>query len=102
MEMEGVTHALRWIASRCDSQTTHAIILTDSMILLQKVKSGMESPDIGMCQCSTSIFEESYGYTAMDMPESKEMTEQIDWRAKQPFRGGLRLGSYEVLRSLRH
>ena len=33
------------IASRGDSRTTHAIILTDSMSLLQKVKSGMESPD---------------------------------------------------------
>ena len=38
MEMEVVTHALRWIASRGDSQTTHANILTDSVSLLQKVK----------------------------------------------------------------
>ena len=28
-----------------DSQTTHDIILTDAMSLLQKVKSGMGSPD---------------------------------------------------------
>ena len=41
--MEAVTHALCCIASR--GQTTHAIILTDSMSLLQKVKSGMGSPD---------------------------------------------------------
>ena len=34
MEVEEVTHALRWIASRGNS--THAIILTDSMSLLQK------------------------------------------------------------------
>ena len=45
MEMEAVTHDIRWIASRCDSQTTHAIIPTDSMNLLQKVKSGMGRPD---------------------------------------------------------
>ena len=45
MEVEAVTHALHWIALRGDSQTTHAIILTDSMSLLQKVKSGMGSPD---------------------------------------------------------
>ena len=44
MEVETVTHALRWIASRGDSQTTHAIILTHSMSLLQKVKSGIGSP----------------------------------------------------------
>ena len=42
MEVEAVTHALRWIASRGDSQT---IILTDSMSLLQKVKSEMGGPD---------------------------------------------------------
>ena len=29
-----------------------------------------------MCQCSTSTFERSYGCTVLDMPESKEMTEQ--------------------------
>ena len=34
MEVEAVTHVLRRIASRGDSQTTHAIILTDSMSLL--------------------------------------------------------------------
>ena len=45
MEVEAVTHALRWIASRGDSQTTHAIILTDSISLLQKVKRGIGSPD---------------------------------------------------------
>ena len=45
MEVEAVTHALRWIALRGDSQTTHAVILTDSMSLLQQVKSGMGSPD---------------------------------------------------------
>ena len=46
MEVEAVTHALRWIASRGDSQTTHGrIILTDSMSVLQKVKGGMGSPD---------------------------------------------------------
>ena len=48
MEVEAVTHALRWTASKDDNQTTHAIILTDSMNLLQKVESGMESPDWSM------------------------------------------------------
>ena len=38
MEEEAVTHALRWIAPRSDSQTRHAIILTDSMSLLQKMQ----------------------------------------------------------------
>ena len=43
-EVEAVTHALRWTASRGDSRTTHAI-LTYPMSLLQKVKSGMGNPD---------------------------------------------------------
>ena len=46
VEVEEVTYgALRWTASRGDSQMTHTIILTDSVSLLQKVKSGMGSPD---------------------------------------------------------
>ena len=45
LELEAVTNALRWIASRGDIQTTHAIILINSMSLLQKVKSRMGSPD---------------------------------------------------------
>ena len=57
-----------------------------------------------MCQCSTPTFERSYGSTVLDMPESKEMTEQIDWLAgKATITGGwLHLGRSEVLRSLRH
>ena len=38
LQLDKVTHALRWIASGGDSQTTHAIILTYSTSLLQKVK----------------------------------------------------------------
>ena len=34
--------------------------------------------------------------------ESKEVTEQIDWRGKATITGDLRLGRSEVLRSLRH
>ena len=37
MEVEAVTHALRWLAPRVDSRTTYAIIFTDPMSLLQKV-----------------------------------------------------------------
>ena len=45
MEVEAVTHAIQWLASQRDAQITHAIILTDSMNLLQKVESGMGCPD---------------------------------------------------------
>ena len=45
MEVEAVPHAIQWLASQRDAQITHAIILTDSMNLLQKVESGMGCPD---------------------------------------------------------
>ena len=41
MEVEAVTHALHWLATKEISHRTHAVILTDSMNLLQKVKTGM-------------------------------------------------------------
>ena len=50
LEVEAVTHPLRWFASRGDSQITHAILLTDSMSLVQKMKSGMGSPDWKLLQ----------------------------------------------------
>ena len=45
MEVETVTHAIQWLVSRREAQIAHAIILTDSMNLLQKVESGMGCPD---------------------------------------------------------
>ena len=45
MDMEEVTHALHRFSSGGDSQTTHTITFTDSMSLLEKGKSGMESQD---------------------------------------------------------
>ena len=76
MDVEAVTHALRWIASRANGRTTYAIILTDSLSLLQKVKNETGSPDwnvsmvdiqTGMCPWSTFTFENSCGCTALDM-----------------------------------
>ena len=81
MEVKAVAHALRWIASRGDSQTTHAIVLTDSMNLLQKVKSGMGSPDWHVSMVYIHL--RSCGCTALDMPERRETTELTDWWANQ-------------------
>ena len=44
-EVEAVTHAIQWLASQRDAQISHAIILTDSMNLLQKMESRMGCPD---------------------------------------------------------
>ena len=45
IEIEAVTNVVQWLVSQRDAQTTHAIILTDSVNLLQKVESGMGCPD---------------------------------------------------------
>jgi len=37
-----------------------------------------------MCQCAASTFENSCGCTSLDIVESREMTEQIDWLENQP------------------
>ena len=68
MEVEVVTHTLHWIASRGDSQTKLAIILTDLMRLLQKVKSGMGSPDWNMSMVNIHL-RNSCECTALDMLE---------------------------------
>ena len=39
-----VTHAALWLASHCDTKKTHAIILTEPVNLLQKVKCLMGRP----------------------------------------------------------
>ena len=58
-------------------QHTHTVILTDSVSLIA-TKGWVGSPDWNV------PFENSCGCTTLDMPEWREMTEQIDWRAKQP------------------
>ena len=47
----------------------HAIILTESMSLLQKVKRGMGNPN-WQVPCLISTTENSWGCTALNMPES--------------------------------
>ena len=75
--------------------------------LATKMKSGMGSPDWNASM--TDINLRKLLWTSLNMPEWWEMTEQIDWRAKQPSQlwlacgnCGLLLRRSEVLRSLRH
>ena len=101
MEMEAVIHALRWIASRGDSHTTHAIILTDSMSLLHKVKSGMGGPDwnvsIGDIHLRKLLWVYCPGHAGV---KGNDRADKL--AGKAILTRGLFLGSSEVLRSLRH
>ena len=58
-----------WIASRGDSQTTYAIILKESMSLLQELKIEIWEAETGMWQRSASAFENSNRCTALDVLE---------------------------------
>ena len=77
MEVEAVTHAIQWLASQHDAQITHAIILTHSMNLLQKVESGMGCPDWHTAMHSLRL------QRLLGSPESVGMNGQIDWQAQQ-------------------
>ena len=77
MEVEAVTHVLRWIASKGGSRLTRAIFLTDSMSSLQKNEKWNGKLRLA-CVNGTPTFENSRGCTALVIPECKEMTEQID------------------------
>ena len=101
MEVEAVTHALRWIASRCDSQTTHAIILINSMSLLHKVKSGMESPDCNVSMVDIHLRKLQWVYCP-GHAGLKGNGRADTLASKATLTSGLLLGRSEVLRSLRH
>ena len=101
MEVEAVTHALRWIASKGDSRTTHAIILTDSISLQQKVKSGTGSPDRNVSMVNIHLRKLLWVYCS-GHAGVKGIDRADRLAGKVTFTSGLLLGRSEVLRSLRH
>ena len=101
MEVEAVTYALCWTASRGDSQTTHTILFTDSMSLLQKVKSGMGSPDWNVSMVDIHLRKLLWVYHPGHA--GVKGNDQADRLAgKAPITNGLLLGRSEALRSFRH
>ena len=101
MEVEAVTLALRWNASRGDSQTTHAIILTDSMRLLLKVKSGMRSPDWNVSMVDIHLRKLLWVYCPENAGvKGNDRAKRL--AGKATLTSGSLFGRSEVLRSLRH
>ena len=87
MAVEAVTHALRWIISTGDSQTTDALILTDSVSLLEKVKSGMGSLDSDVSKTPSCVeihFRKLLWVYCPGHAGVKKNDRQIDQREKQP------------------
>ena len=101
MEVEAVTRVLRWIASGGDSRTSHAILLTDSMSLLQKVKSGMGSPDWNVSMVDIHLPKLLCVYCpGHGGVKGNDRTERL--AGKATLTRGLLQGRSEMLRILRH
>ena len=101
MKVESVTHALLWIASRGDSQTTHGIILKDSMSLLQKVKSIIGIPDWNVSKGDIHLRKLLWMYCPGHAGvKGNDRTDTI--ADKATLTNGLLPGRSKVLRSLRH
>ena len=101
MEVDAVTLALRWIASRGDSQTTQAILLADSVNFLQKVKSGMGNPDWNVSLVNNHLRKLLWVYCPGHAGVKRN--DRADRLAgKATLTSGLLLGRSEVLRGLRH
>ena len=101
MEVEAITHALRWLASRDDGPRTHAVILTDSMSLLQKVKAGMLNTDwldpLRCIRLGAITWMYCPGHAGV---KGNERADTLAGRAD--IKEGLVLGKTEVLRQYRH
>ena len=101
MEVEAVTHAIQWLASQREARITHAIILTDSMNLLQKVESGMGCPDWHTAMHSLRLQRLLWIYCPGHAGVSGN--ERADRLASTTdITSGLQLGRAEVLRGLRN
>ena len=101
MEVDAVTHTIQWLASQRDAQITHAIILTDSMNLLQKVESGMGCPDWHTAMHSLRLQRLLWIYCPGHAGVSgNERADRLASTAD--ITSGLQLGRTEVLRGLRN
>ena len=79
MEVEAVAHAIQWLASQRDAQITHAIILTESMNLLQK--GGVWK---GLPRLPHSHAQSTATKTSVDLlSRAARMSGQTDWQAQQ-------------------
>ena len=101
MEVKAVTLAIQWLASQFDAQTTYAIILTDSMNLLQKMESGMGCSDwLTAMQClrlQRLLWIYCPGHAGVGVNERADRL-----ASTTDITSGLQLGRAGVLRGLRN
>ena len=101
LEVEVVTHAVQWLASQLDVQITYAIILTESVNLLQKIESGMDCPDWHTAKHSLRLQRLLWIYCSWHARVSRnERADREESTAN--ITSGLQLGRAEVLKGLRN
>ena len=99
LEVEVATHVIQWLSAQGAAQITHAIILTDSMNLLQKVESIMDCPDWHTAMHSHWLQRPLWIY----FPGHAGVSGKADRLASTAnITSGLQLGRAEVLRCLRN
>ena len=91
----------RLMLAKGDSQTTHAIFLTDSMSLLQEIKSGMGSPDRNVLMVDIHLGKLLWEYCP-GHAGAKRNGQADRLAGKSSLTSGLLFGKSEVLWSLRH
>ena len=98
MEVEAVSQALQWIAHQ--TNITQAIILTDSMNLLQKIDRGYGSPEWHKSMNNISLQKILWVYCPghAGVP-GNERADRLAGTAKMTC--GLKLGRSDVIRNLR-
>ena len=83
--------------------TTHAIILTDSVSLLQKVKSGIESADWNVSMVDIHLRKLQWVFCPVPGHAGVKENDRADTLVgKATLTSGLLLRRSETLRSLRH
>ena len=99
--MEVEAHAIQWLASQRDTQIAHAVILTDSVNLLQKVESGIVCPDWHSAMHSHRLQRLLWIYCSGHAGVSgNERADRLASTAD--ITSGLQLGRAEVLWGLRY
>ena len=100
MEVEAVTHALQWLETHTFQTVTHAMILTDSMNVIQKIKAGMGSPDWHNAMTNLDIRKLLWVYCPGHAgAKGNDRADQL--AGKAIITTGLRLGRSDVLRAVR-
>ncbi|XP_076448042.1 cadherin-23-like isoform X2 [Babylonia areolata] len=100
MEVEAATHALQWLSSIHTPGNQHAMILTDSMNLIQKIENGMGNPEWHKAMRNFHIKKLTWSYCPGHAGvKGNERADRLAGNATPT--SGLHLGKSEILRKIK-